>query len=835
MQRAARWMGTAVLAGLVAGCADPGPGGEAGAAGEGRSTGTCPTGKCDGFAETVRDAFDDMRGLKLDDLVGLGVGLATDELNGLLGEVPYADLKLEPTAFFGEPREVFGEVIVQDVDALHAGLTERLGEHAFATRVNGLRRAIVAREGGVYAESVFRIGGELAPAWSMSAGDVVGTVGFSGRPTLEAMVIAHHDDVTEGAWKAPLAAVLEARGFVLPRDAGDVRRMRPGESVALRGEGTLGFNLGVGVPLTIGTVADYVTLSARVSAGARVALSGRLDVQLVRGEGDTAWVDVGVDRQRIRHFSLALASGWGVAGLPEIDLDLGPVRLELAEIAEKALSRQLDDKLSLFSARASRGNEAVRVTVARFRFDLSRDDAAVEQALHQALKGDIRLAQALANRPGSGVIQALDLAKDARSESSYLGFRFLGMSFFTSRNLDTGTVTIDDEGGQQTLLFSELERRSGLFFTDRGTTWRQVTSLRARDGALVDATVNARLTLRERDRFLTKDQILDHVDPLLAWLVGFEGTFGDLGEPCDALFAYADHTCDTPRPGDRDRRAEDEYRACVEKLPETPEYRALVERARRRYGDVADTQLRTGFDAEFPSSAEIARRLFEAKLGLSGIHDRPDAYLDGPKGAMVAQVRFSEAALDSMLAEGADAEFRAALEGVLRLMRADRDDDLDEKREDLDKFTRRRDKDLDAVQAVYAAAVERYRQLDRVAALAFDGRPLGDHAAVVLIPVDAPDDLRLATVAEHQGEVVRDLFTDLTEATRRLREPDGFLVGYALLWMADPAAVEIMVDFQFDPDHDRAYDAWDTRFYTRGTASFIDAGHFVLDELLGSR
>ena len=42
-----------------------------------------------------------MRDVELDDLVALAVPIATDELNDLLGGVPYADIELSPTEFFG--------------------------------------------------------------------------------------------------------------------------------------------------------------------------------------------------------------------------------------------------------------------------------------------------------------------------------------------------------------------------------------------------------------------------------------------------------------------------------------------------------------------------------------------------------------------------------------------------------------------------------------------------------------------------------------------------------------------------------------------------------------
>lgn len=174
------------MAALVASCSDEPVGDGA----DGSDDGDCPSGKCDGIAETVEDYYSDMRDMSLDDLAGLGVGMATDELNDLLGDVPYVDIRLAETEFFGEPRELFGETVVEDLDKLRAGLTQRLGEQAFPTRVNAMRQASLdAGHGSVFAESSFRVGGSFSHGWSMDVGDAVGSVGFGVSPTLEAIVI----------------------------------------------------------------------------------------------------------------------------------------------------------------------------------------------------------------------------------------------------------------------------------------------------------------------------------------------------------------------------------------------------------------------------------------------------------------------------------------------------------------------------------------------------------------------------------------------------------------------------------------------------------------------
>ena len=282
----------------------------------GYSTGTCPSGKCDGFASRIRDLYDDMTTISLEDLTALGVGLANDPLNDVLGDVPYVDIEISKTSLFGDPREVFEQDFVHDIDALHAGLTDHLGESAFATRITDIRRRILASTSNtVWAESHFRLGGSVNFDWSTPFNDdIVGTVGFHGRPEVETVLIAPYEGNLEAVVSNPLKSVRASRGWILPRGTSDIVKMVPGEALSMRARGTLGINFGVGIPIVLATLADYITLNSRFSAAARVGISGDLDVQLVRGEGQLAYVDVGVENHEMKGFSLAYRTGWGVAG-----------------------------------------------------------------------------------------------------------------------------------------------------------------------------------------------------------------------------------------------------------------------------------------------------------------------------------------------------------------------------------------------------------------------------------------------------------------------------------------------------------------------------------------
>lgn len=797
---------------------------------------TCEGPKCDGLSEKFVDAFDDLKSIDLSDLTVLGAGLATDPLNDALAGVPYSNISVSATALYGAREEVLGQTTVHDLNELSAGLTTRFGEQAFATRVTEMRRQRASGEGVTWAESHFAIGPDLGHNWGINVGDsAVGNVGFDANATIETVVISPHQSQVEAVVDAPLANLKSVRGWVIPRSFEDVAAMTPGEALAMRASGALGLNLGVGVPFLIATIANTLALHARLSFGARVAVSGKLDVQLVRGQATDLWVDVGIDQQSVRNFSVALTTGWGISGLPEVDLDLGVVDLSVTELAEKSLRKQLDRHLAP-SATATSTSSSTRMTVARFRFDTSLvGDEAVEQALAQAMRGDIRLAQALAVRPNSGVVQELDLTKDARSEGNYVGFRFLGMEFYRSQNFDTGTVHIESNGENQTLLFSELEQKSGLFFTDREWEWRKLVSIKSRDGELTEAAVNARMTIREADTFLSRDQMLDHVDPLSAYFIGFDPMWNEVGRLGDDLAAFVDNLCDSPGTNATFQERQ-EFEACLEGISTNPDVVSRRQTLEAATEAAIGANVQAGLDPSIADARQIARTLLAFKTEASARTDRPDVAFFGPNGKMITQIRFSDEALHTMMEVGRHEELRAKMEQVLRLMAADRISDAARKQSRVDDYVEDRAHRLDEIAQLYALATVEWADLDDVAQVSLGGEKIGNYGHVVLIPEERPGELTLASIAEHKGTILEKLIPEMVELAeagifRDLDEPEEFVVAYTLLWMADPSSVEVLANYVFDDDDDQAFEDLDV--YGRGTAPLIDAGQFDLEQLLG--
>ena len=800
---------------------------------------SCIQGKCDRVSDEVQELYSDMKRINLDDLVSLGAGLATDELNSLLTEIPFIDLKLSETSVFGlQERVLFGETMVNSIQALQAGLTSGLGEEAFATKINALRMKTLENSPyEVFAESSFKIGAALSSSWSLDHDDdLLGSLGFDLSPSMEAMVIAPYRDVSEAVLASPLQVLKELQGFVLPRDMNDIIALVPGSSVTMRGKGVVGMNLNVGVPLVATSIAQYLNLSAKFSGGARVSLSGDLDVQLVRGEGQSAYLDVGLTEQKVKHFSVAVHSAYGIEGLPTAELSIGGLKVDLADVLSDALERQLNEKLGLFDAQRSSSSLEGRISVARFEFDLSNATSSVVQALQQGMKGDLRLAQALAIRETSGVKQHFQLTKDFEVDSKYLGFRLLSMRFFSSTEEARGSVHIGSNGERQEILYDEIDRKSGLFFTERGSSWRQTTSTLSDTNGDSRSLNNARLVLTEHDNFLSKDQINDHLDALLSYFYGYQPVFEDIGVVCDELSEFADHACGN-RPDSNDQPYERRrYEDCVANLPLNDTMRDLINQAYERSSAYDNRWASDDFDATTSTAQILGEAILASRVGISSVHDIPNAGLTGPTGTIVTQVRFSNEGIDRLMAADAPKIFSEALMSMMALMDLDRSDDIDDRFDERSDYLENKARRISDVQESYESLTNRYQQFTGVGALTWrDGTPVSEEVNLLLIPQDTTQSPSISSIAQLKGQLVGSLYGTLVEAAKRLGEPDTLLIGYALLQMVSPSQIELMVNAQFETDHDGQYNRYDLDLYGKGNASFIEAGMFDLDALLGAK
>jgi hypothetical protein len=191
--------------------------------------------------------------------------------------------------------------------------------------------------------------------------------------------------------------------------------------------------------------------------------------------------------------------------------------------------------------------------------------------------------------------------------------------------------------------------------------------------------------------------------------------------------------------------------------------------------------------------------------------------------------------IDVLFSEEAPQCFGEELALVLKMMRSDRDDETLEKNEDAEKFVRSRLDEIEPMVAVYSQFVKRFGQYDYISSLELPGEgAIGDASHLLIIPKDNQGNAQVSSIAALKGEIIGELFQALTDSARGLREPDQFLIGYALLNLVSPQDLELLVNFKFEEDHDGGYNRYDTALYSRGVSPFINAGQFSVDDLVGA-
>ena len=384
-------------------------------------------GKADGPAYAIKDYFKNTANLDLTDLIEQTVNLGTAELNGVLSSIPYVDIQLVPTKIFtNEGGEVLG-LSTSSLNDLVDNLSAMYGSTALTTEINQVRQTHLSNSGDtVFAESEFSIalGGNFSFSTELGEGD--GTVGFLPSSNIAAnLVTAHNDSALNALPTQPLLVARDKRGFILPTSVDEISQMSPGESITLVGSGRVGFNVGANLPVYSFDPINHLVLTARFHLGGRVLTEGQLDIHLVRAAGNQAVVEVGISDVRSRGIRAALTSGFGLTDVPSIlEVDVGGRTWTLGSLAEKLIERRINKSgLLSYGAEALSESAKSRITLERFRIDLGRRTDTLDRALFQALTGDLRLMQALADRQ-EGVAQEVSFERDLNSVTVIVGLTF---------------------------------------------------------------------------------------------------------------------------------------------------------------------------------------------------------------------------------------------------------------------------------------------------------------------------------------------------------------------------------------------------------------------------
>ncbi|MEZ4446610.1 MAG: hypothetical protein R3B72_46455 [Polyangiaceae bacterium] len=782
-----------------------------------------------GFEDLYRDG----RNLDLEDLLSLTASFATDEVNDALAVTDYASIRLTPTELYATSEDAAGDLTLEDLDALVSGLAYRFGDRSLTTEVNVVRRNhLLSSAARVYSESAFQVSAGLHDFGHTTdgLGDASVRLGFDAHVDLEARVIAAHDSEKDGLIDAPVAAVKAARGFVLPRSVEDLRALAPGESHALRGQGRLGFNLGVGVPILISAV-NAASYNLVVSAGLRAMVEGRVDLQVVRLDGERLVVDVGIDGVKSRSASLALHDGWGVHGLVELEV----AGLDLGRLVDRALQKQLDKKVALVDASVSQTKVQSRISVSRFRFDLAQAGAGsdVEKAIAQLLEGDMRLAQALANRSEPGVVAEFELSRSGVSSAGYAGIDLLGMRFFRQVNEQQGTVVVQTPAGAQAINFDSLHKEWGSFFSSHGYTRVGLSGL-SFDPHEAGPRGEANLVFQvlESADLMKRDRMLDHLDAVIVGIGGPEA-FTAIEAVGNGLQRYVAQSCPNSQFGD----------PCREAILQDPKVVA------DRQKGLADLEAKLGhLDAE---QKALVMEAGELRLTAQATVE-PGAAMAGPPTSVVVDYRLDDTALDTIFLDKTKNDLDVAMRLLIATMHVDRGETLEEIGADAYAITQQTAGLRSTVTESFAAHQARYAAIAEAEGRVLDKHPelgeLGTAAIEVRFPVDHAGNVKYeeavaGSLPAARAKVVMsfiDGFIAAADQAKGLDEAEQ-IAAYTLLGMTPGDQIDLRLDIDMDLSNNWAqhYDHYvaagyeDLDVHARGAAvSPIDGALFDIDQLL---
>ena len=762
----------------------------------------------------------DAKRLDLTDLTRVAVGFATNELNDQLS-TPSFSARFDPPAVFAEkadPNRILPDVSeVKALDTVVSGLAARFGEKELGTEVNQVRLAHLRQgQDKYYVESAFSVAAGLDHGWTFDAQGLMdgagASIGIDARAQLVSRVIlAAKDDNLGTLVRTPLVAAKQMRGFVYPRSVADVKKMKPGEMFALRGLGKLGGNFGLGVPLLVAEPTAGAAYRIVASAGVSGVIAGQLDVQLVRLDGDEVVVDVGVENGKGVSFHAAVRDGWGIKGICDDGIrclrpvNLGVAQIDLARMVEKAVEKKLNSYLS-FKIEGGASNSSARVSLSRFRFHLDKGNSdEVERALQQALKFDIRLAQALYNRDlderEPAVVAEFDAVRAATTSTRNFGFELLGMNIY-HRNVvnKEGTFVVQTPEGVKSILFDSVNKHSGWFQMDHGYTRTGVAAqtLDPRNPDAFKSEANLFLQVAVGDKHMDNDIIIDSVDALLLGIAGKE-VVAKLDEWGNALERAVWERCPAERDRERNTTSWDEQ--CNVALLDDP---YMVDG--KRLGLAQIEPLIANLPEDFKT---LVREAANTRLTLQSVGIHHFDATSGPNASFTTDIRFDDKALGILTSRTKD-QYAASLRDFLVAVQAERRAvGKSTDKEAVGRYVDERwGRDIQKMAAVFESRAKAYRLImdaEKLIPVALNGRrfvsfPLGVRFSVDRDVNKQYESAILESTSHDRAKAAARLFDSLREEADRINAPlyDEHTAAYSLVSLVPVSSLHVGMDVKAD-------------------------------------
>ncbi len=782
------------------------------------------SGEAEEHVTELKSYWADAKKLDLQDLTRLTVGFASDKLNDGLSVGQFA-ARIDPPAVFGvaaEPNKVLpASAEVKGLAEVVTGLGARFGENELGTEVNALRLArLKSGADQYYVESGFAVKAGIDHGWSFDAPGFEGqtSLGFEANTELSSKVIvATPDSGVSSLVSAPLKALKETRGFVFPRSTDDIRKMKPGESFALRGLGKLGANVGLGMPILIAEPTGGVAYRVLVSAGVSTVVGGQVDVQLVRLAGDEIAIDVGVENARAFAVHAAIKDGFGVKGICDDSqkclrpIEIGGKTIDLAQLVEKAVEKRVTS-YTTFKIEGGGSNTSSRVSMSRIRVHLDAGNKAeVDRAVEHALRLDVRLAQALYNRDldqrDPAVRVDFDAVRASTTSTRNFGFELLGMNVYHNAVVkNQGTFVVQTPDGARSILFDSLNKHGGWFQTDHGFTRIGVAAqtLDPKNPDAFKSEANLFLQTIASDSHLDDDLLIDASDALILSIAGPKAleTLDSFGNALDAQVKAKCFKPGTTGNGPHGQPQPDQLdEKCVVALLDDP----------------AAIRLRTegiaAFDREIAGLADDFRKVaHEAavdRLALQSVgSDNPDAF-NGPNASITVDYRLDDRALE-LLASRTKDQYRQALREYLTTITMDRianakGQSKEQARGEIDaKWAG----DMDAMAGVFDKQVKAYRliqEAERIIPVALAGKRYSTYPLGVRFSVDgsankAYETALLESTGNDRAKAAARMFDALYKEADRINSHlfDEHTAAFPLLSLVPTKNLELGLDIKAD-------------------------------------
>lgn len=623
-------------------------------------------------SESLKERFADLRKVNTDNLsriVASGGAAAVNSALKVKSKYVEVGVTVAPTQVFAAQAETNSvlpaDAKVKSLADIKAGLAKDFGENEFPTQLTNARLAyLAAGEDKYYVETGFGLSGAVGLGWSHEAagfGDDARSsiaVGFKkGKEISTRVVVATPSSKLGELFAGGGEAIMAMRGFVLPEKTENIRAMKSGEMIALRGAGTFAANFGVGVPILVANAGPFA-YSIAVSAGLSHAVNGTLDVQLVRLAKDEVAVEVGISEGTLDEASIGLNGSFGVNTL----CDDGAACLNgaLGGIVKRGLTKRLNDFLKT-SVKASTSAADTRIQLARMHFHL--DQPEVPEALAQALHGDLRYAQALYTRELDKADPAVrfdfDMMRASTTNMRSFGADVFGIGIYHRVAVDnTGSFAVQTPNGVQSVLWSSFQKQGGWFQMAHGQKLTALSSS-ALDSKSPDKAVNKANLIGQAvvgDKSMDDDVILDSTDALIAMLAGPEA-LAPLAKYGDAMQDAIGTNCAPTRDPNTDRETWDE--ACNVKLLQDETAVVSVDGAKvslveARKRGVEAFKAQSKVSSQEGTRRDLLAKAAELRLTLQMVKVHAIDATNGPQVSFAIDYRLDDKALGKLAEADAD-------------------------------------------------------------------------------------------------------------------------------------------------------------------------------------